>query len=90
MEYKLTQELHKSGKMQVTPEQSEAIQKALFDIGYEWKAGGTSIIPLPLHNQFIMWRVQNKKVSWEHINKKVKKLVLPLHLFDNHFETINH
>lgn len=88
MTYKLKTPLQPSGKMQVTPDQSEALQKALFEMGYSWN----EIKKVKLKGKrFLIWtefELLGKLISWddqEYFNEHDN----PIHLFENHFETIN-
>lgn len=90
--YKLIKPLQLSGKMEVTPEQSETIQRILFDMGYDW-----DFIPefseydlfKNLGQPFITWEL-NKEIM--HYAKGQQALFVldenPLHLFNDYFETI--
>lgn len=85
MTYKLIKELGKSGKMQVTPEQSEALQKALFEMGYRWITGEEISHFTDYISVCLYW--DDKRITWASFDIHGDN---PLHLFDNHFETINH
>jgi len=79
MTIKLILPLQSSGKMEVTPQQSEILQTELFKTGY------TPVIKENLSDyDYVFWmpvsiafsnRIGLFTTSWE-----------PLHLFDNHFK----
>jgi len=85
MPTKLTLPLQSSGKMEVTPQQSEILQKELFKMGYAW-----AFIEEPeldhVDKPFIYW--ENKEImhSPEQDRDFFSRDELPLHLFDNHFK----
>jgi len=74
----LTLPLQSSGKMEVTPQQSEILQKELFKMGYA-----------PFGKQdtanYIYWN-ELKQFTHGNVANAFSLVKLPLHLFDNHFK----
>jgi len=87
MNYGLIKPLQSSGKMEVTPQQSEILQKELFKMGYSWY-----INPMPFEIQqknkpYIFWE-EDKSITYATVDDKrfFNGCPEPLHLFDNHFK----
>lgn len=89
MNYKLKQDLPKEGKMQVIPEESETLQRALFDMGYRWWASLSQNIK-HVEYKYLYWDT-GKEISFsfseaeEYFNNQYN----PLCLFEDYFETNN-
>jgi hypothetical protein len=83
--YKLIKPLQPSGKMEVTPEQSEALQRELFKMGYVVKFKNYS------KGKFVFWYNMNKVVTTiSEINiTYFKEHQNPLQTFTDHFEPLN-
>lgn len=87
--YKQIKPLRLSGKTQVTPEQSEVVQKALFEMGYAWKGfyKSTQVSHLTYPGHYIFW-YSDKIMSWMPNCQKSELHPNPLHLFTDYFEPI--
>jgi len=86
MNYELTLPLQSSGKMEVTPQQSEILQKELFKMGYSWWFSREKIIN-HTHQHYLFWELADMSVSHGSIDFEfLDEDKLPLHLFDNHFK----
>lgn len=82
--YKQIKPLQPSGKMQVTPEQSVEVQKALFEMGLSWADGQE---PRPC--EVIYWYGHNKEITWSFTgdSEYFDKHKNPLHIFTDYFTT---
>jgi len=83
MSYTLTLPLQSSGKMEVTPQQSEILQKELFKMGYVALPSRLYIKGKP----FVFW-YDGKQISAISNNDSeyFEQHENELHLFDNHFK----
>lgn len=84
--YKQVKALQPSGKMHVTPEQSEAVQKVLFEMGYVWLVDKKKL-QRDSHN-YLYWYYEPKKhimygTSFLHFDIHEN----PLHIFTDYFTT---
>lgn len=82
--YKQIKALQPSGKMVVTPEQSEVVQKALFEMGLSWADGQEA-----RQCEVIFWYGHNKEITWSFTgdNEYFDSHQNPLHLFNEYFTT---
>lgn len=84
MKYKLKSPLQPSGKMEVTPEQSECLQRELFKMGYSWfYNNGISY----LNNKYLYWEANNLETG--KLKSDFEEDYRIVHTFTDHFETIN-
>jgi len=81
----LTLPLQSSGKMEVTPQQSEILQKELFKMGFYWNVQDDADVqhtdkPFLFWDNLTMLYASKENVHLFELDE------LPLHLFDNHFK----
>jgi len=84
MTYTLITPLQSSGKMEVTPQQSEILQKELFKMGYLWAFWFNKLCYTD--RPFVYWENKGISQSPEAGRESFISDELPLHLFDNHFK----
>lgn len=77
--YTLILPLQSSGKMEVTPMQSEILQKELFKMGYRWTTSGDQFVKYTEH-PFIAW-YSDKELAFS-----VTAYKYELVRFNNHFK----
>jgi len=86
MTIKLILPLQSSGKMEVTPQQSEILQRELFKMGYRWWRYNEENIK-HIDKPYIYWDKNPKDISFsEYDVDYFQNQSNPLHLFDNHFK----
>lgn len=88
-EYKLIKPLSPSGKMEVTPEQSEVLQEKLSDMGYGW----SGLVRYKIHKTskpYLFWDEYDKSISYSgnrlHFEKDNDYNIVQI--FTDHFEPI--
>lgn len=84
--YKQLKPLGSSGKIQVTPEQSEVVQKALFEMCFSFASGATYVQSTDL--PYLYWAADKKTITRSLSSKTFNKSSNPLHLFTDYFEPI--
>jgi len=86
MSHTLILPLQSSGKMEVTPQQSEILQKELFKMGYCWWAIGHSKVDYT-DKKYLLWE-NDETICFLSVGYEVtfNNEPNPLHLFDNHFK----
>jgi len=86
LNYTLLSPLASSGKMEVTPQQSEILQKELFKMGYAWLLYQDNELRFT-KKPYLFWET-DKAITYADKGEidyfSQKKLAL--HLFDNHFK----
>ena len=78
----MKKELQKSGHMEVTPKQSEILQKHLFDLGYSWWSDKSTDINYT-EKRFIYWDDYDKGLSYSQNSYALDEN--PPHKFEEHF-----
>jgi len=84
--YTLTNNIPTTGKIEVNPEQSEAIQRVLFEMGYEWVFDGFN--PIHTDKPFLFWDEEDKYITFgfSHDREYFNSQEEPLIYFNNHFK----
>lgn len=87
MRYIKIKDLGVCGKIKVNPNQSEAIQKELFNMGFHWNIDGQEITDL--NKPFLFWDNGIILYATEECEHFFELDELPLHLFENYFRRFN-
>lgn len=83
----MEKELQKSGHMEVTPKQSEILQKHLFYLGYSWWYSRRTDI-CNTEEKYIYWDYHDKGISYSHESYTFNNRN-PLHKYEDYFNINN-